>query len=93
MVNEKYKVVFIIKIIELINNKSERLMFFWKFFEMDQRAEYRYSVKGYEIIALFTEKPNTEILPRIREILLDNSHICQSDNNDIKIKENIKVVI
>lgn len=93
MVNVRYKEVFIIKFIELINNKSERLIGFWEFLKMDQRAEYRYSVKGYEIIALFTEKSNTEIFPRIREILLEDSHICQSDANDIKIKENIKVVI
>ena len=62
-------------------------------FEADQRAEYRYSVKGYEVIALFAEKPNKEILTRVKEILLGDSHIRQSDAPDIKLKKNIKEAV
>lgn len=53
--------MYTIRIIELIKNEIEQLKEFWRFFKTDQRAEYRYSVKGYEVIALFTEKPNEEI--------------------------------
>ncbi len=85
--------MYTITIIELIKNEIERLKAFWRFFETDQRAEYRYSVKEYEVIALFTEKPNEEIFSRIKEILLGNSHIRQSDAPDIKLKKNIKEAV
>ena len=41
----------------------------------------------------FSEKPNNDILPRLREILLGDSHIRQSDAPDIKLKENIKEAV
>ncbi len=85
--------MYTIGIIELIKNEIERLKEFWRLFEADQRAEYRYSVKGYEVIALFAEKPNKEIFSRIKEILLGNSHIRQSDALDIKLKKNIKEAV
>ena len=85
--------MYTIRIIELIKNEIERLKAFWRFFATDQRAEYRYSVKGFEVIALFAEKPNKEIFSRIREILLGNSHIRQSDAIDIKLKKNIKEAV
>lgn len=85
--------MYTIRIIELIKNEIERLKAFWRFFETDQRAEYRYSVKGFEVIALFAEKPNKEIFSRIKEILLGDSHIRQSDALDIKLKKNIKEAV
>ena len=36
----------------------------------DKSGEYKFSVKGHEISATFTDKPNKEILPRLKEILL-----------------------
>ncbi len=59
----------------------------------DIRGEYRFSVKDYEIIATFAEKPNAEILPRIKEILLGDSHIRQSGTPNIKIKPKIKEAV
>ena len=36
----------------------------------DKSGEYKFNVKGHEISATFTDKPNKEILPRLKEILL-----------------------
>ena len=59
----------------------------------DIRGVYTFSVKGYEIIATFADKPNPEILPRIKEILLGDSHVRQSGTPDIKIKAKIKEAV
>ena len=59
----------------------------------DIRGEYTFKVKGHEVIATFTEKPNNDILPRLREILLGDSHIRQNDAPDIKLKKNIKEAV
>ena len=59
----------------------------------DIRGEYSFKVKGHEVVATFAEKPNNDILPRIREILLGDSHIRQSDAPDIKLKKNIKEAV
>ena len=36
----------------------------------DKSGEYKFNVKGHEISATFTAKPNKGILPRLKEILL-----------------------
>lgn len=59
----------------------------------DIRGEYTFKVKGHEVVATFAEKPNINILPRLREILLGDSHIRQSDPPDIKLKKNIKEAV
>ena len=59
----------------------------------DIRGEYSFKVKSHEVVATFAEKPNTDILPRLREILLGDSHIRQSDAPDIKLKKNIKEAV
>ncbi len=59
----------------------------------DIRGEYSFKVKGHEVVATFAEKRNNDILPRIREILLGDSHIRQSDAPDIKLKKNIKEAV
>ena len=59
----------------------------------DIRGEYSFEVKGHEVVATFAKKPNTDILPRLREILLSASHIRQSDAPDIKLKKNIKEAV
>ena len=59
----------------------------------DRRGEYTFYVKGYKVIANFTEEPNTELFLRIKEILLGDSHIRQTDTPDIKLKENIKEAV
>ena len=59
----------------------------------DIRGEYSFKVKGHEVVATFAEKRNNDILPRIREILLGDSHIRQSDTPDIKLKESIKEAV
>ena len=64
-----------------------------RYLDEDIRGEYSFKVKGHEVVATFAEKPNNDILPRIREILLGNSHIRQSDAPDIKLKKNIKEAV
>ena len=64
-----------------------------RYLDDDIRGEYSFKIKGHEITATFAEKPNTDILPRLREILLGDSHIRQSDAPDIKLKENIKEAV
>ena len=64
-----------------------------RYLDDDIRGEYSFMVKGHEVVATFIEKPNTDILPRLREILLGDSHIRQSDAPDIKLKKNIKEAV
>ena len=64
-----------------------------RYLDEDIRGEYCFKVKGHEVVATFTEKPNTDILPRLREILLGDSHIRQTDSADIKLKKNIKEAV
>ena len=59
----------------------------------DIHGECVLNIKGYEVIATFTEKPNQEIFFQIKEILLGDLHIRQSDTPDIKLKENIKEAV
>ena len=59
----------------------------------DIRGEYTFNIKGHEVIATFAEKRNNDIISRIREILLGDSHIRQSDAPDIKLKKNIKEAV
>ena len=67
----------------------------WLFYYLktDKRGEYTFYVKGHKVVANFTEKPNTELFPRIREILLGDSHIRQTDTPDIKLNENTKEAV
>ena len=64
-----------------------------RYLDEDIRGEYSFKVKGHEVVATFAEKPNNDILSRLREILLGDSHIRQSDAPDIKLKENIKEAV
>ena len=64
-----------------------------RYLDDDIRGEYSFKVKDHEVVATFAEKPNTDILPRLREILLGDSHIRQSDAPDIKLKKNIKEAV
>ena len=61
-----------------------------EFILTDTHGECVLNIKGVEVIATFAEKPNKEIYSRMKEILLGDSHIRQSDTPDIKLKENIK---
>lgn len=64
-----------------------------RYIDEDIRGEYTFNIKGHEVMATFAEKPNNDILPRLREILLGTSHIRQSDAPDIKLKKNIKEAV
>ena len=64
-----------------------------RYLDDDIRGEYCFKVKGHEVVASFAEKPNNDIFPRLREILLGDSHIRQSDAPDIKLKKNIKEAV
>lgn len=64
-----------------------------RYLDDDIRGEYSFKVKGHEVVATFAEKPNNDILPRLREILLGDSHIRQSDTPDIKLMKNIKEAV
>ena len=61
-----------------------------RYLDEDIRGEYCFKVKGHEVVATFAEKPNNDILPRLREILLGDSHIRQTDTPDVKIKKKPK---
>ena len=74
-------------------NIRRKLKMFFHWFSTDNRGEYRFTVKGHEVVATFSEKPNKEILTRLKEILLGDSHIRQSDASGIKVKKNIKEAV
>jgi hypothetical protein len=67
----------------------------WMFYYLitDRRGEYVFEVKGHKVIATFTEEPNKELFPRIREILLGDSHIRHTDTSDSKIEKTIKEAV
>ncbi|MBR5314024.1 MAG: hypothetical protein IKU45_01265 [Clostridia bacterium] len=74
-------------------NIKRKLKIFFRWLCTDTRGEFRFTVKGYEVVATFSEKPNKEILTRLKEILLGDSHIRQSDAPDIKLNKNIKEAV
>lgn len=74
-------------------NIRRKLKIFFRWLCNDTRGEFRFTVKGHEVVATFSEKPDKEIFSRMKEILLGDSHIRQSDEPDIKLKENIKEAV
>ena len=64
----------------------------WAFL-CDVRAEYTFKVKGYEVTATFTERPNRDLLPRLREILLGDSHIRQASPAPCKMEKKQKEAV
>ena len=64
----------------------------WAFL-CDVRAEYTFKVKGYEVTATFAERPNRDLLPRLWEILLGDSHIRQASPAPCKMEKKQKEVV
>ena len=64
----------------------------WAFLS-DIRAEFTFKVKGYEVTATFTERPNRDLLPRLQEILLGDSHIRQISPAPCKMKKKSKEAV
>ena len=64
----------------------------WAFL-CDIRAEYTFKVKGYEVTATFTERPNRDLLPRLREILLGDSHVRQESASKCTIQKKSKEAV
>ena len=62
-------------------------------FLCDIHAEYTFKVKEYTVTATFTEKPNPDILPRLREILLGDSHIRQVSPAPCKMEKKPKEAV
>ena len=62
-------------------------------FLCDVRAEYTFKVKGYEITATFAEKHNPNIMPRLREILLGDSHNRQTAPAPCKMEKKTKEAV
>ena len=62
-------------------------------FLCDVRAEYTFKVKGYEVTTTFTECPNRDLLPRLREILLGDSHIRQASPSPCKMEKKPKEAV
>ena len=77
----------------VIKNIIRILKIFFHWLGTDNRGEYRFTVKGHEVVATFSDKPDKEIFSRMKEILLGDSHIRQIDTSDIKLKENIKEAV
>ena len=74
-------------------NVKRKLKIFFCWLCNDTRGEFIFTVKGHEVVATFSEKPNKEILTRLKEILLGDSHIRQTNTSDIKLKKNIKEAV
>ena len=64
----------------------------WAFL-CDIRAEYTFKVKDYEVTASFAEHPNRDLLPRLREILLGDSHIRQESVSKCTIQKKSKEAV
>ena len=64
----------------------------WAFL-LETRAEYTFKVKGYEITATFAEKHNSDIMPRLREILLGDLHIRQTAPAPCKMEKKQKEAV
>lgn len=64
----------------------------WAFL-CDISAEYTFTVKGYEVTATFAEHPNRDLLPRLREILLGDSHIRQESASKGTIQKKSKEAV
>lgn len=62
-------------------------------FLCDIRAEYMFKVNGYVVTATFTERPNRDLLPRLREILLGDSHIRQESTSKCTIQKKSKEAV
>ena len=76
--------------------KCSTLKKIWKrtcFLLKDTRGELRFTVNGCEINATFSKEHNYDLLPRLKEILVDNPHIRHERPADSKIKENIKEAV
>ncbi len=76
----------------MINIRRKQKIFF-RWLCTDTRGEFRFTVKGHEVVATFSDKPDKDILNRMKEILLEDSHIRQTDTADIKLKKNIKEAV
>lgn len=50
------------------------------------RAELNFKIDGCDITAVFAEKHNHEIVGILKEILVDNPHIRQEGEPEVKIK-------
>ncbi len=74
-------------------NIRRKLKIFFRWLCTDTRGEFRFTVKGHEVVATFSDKPDKDILNRMKEILLEDSHIRQTDTADIKLKKNIKETV
>lgn len=74
-------------------NIKRKLKIFFRWLCTDTRGEFRFTVKGHEVVATFSDKPDKDILNRMKEILLGDSHIRQTDTADIKLKKNIKEAV
>ena len=62
-------------------------------FLCDVRAEYTFKVKGHEVTATFTECPNRDLIPRLCEILLGDSHIRQTSPAPCKMEKKTKEAV
>ena len=59
----------------------------------DIHGEYTFKVDGCEITATFSEEYNYDLLPRLKEILIENPHIRHEPTTDSRIKKNIKEAV
>lgn len=73
--------------------KLANIIRYLKYYLEDTRGEFSFNVKGHEVIANFTDKPNDDIFSRIEEILIGNSHIRQNDIDNTKLNTNRKEMV
>lgn len=58
----------------------------------DIRGEFCFKTDGHEIIAIFSENRNNDLVKRLKEILIGNSVDKEkSENCNIKIQQKIRI--
>ena len=65
----------------------------FRFILNDTSGEFKFVVNGCEINATFSKEYNYDLLPRLKEILIDNPHIRHERPADSKIEKNIKEAV
>ena len=65
----------------------------FRFILNDTSGEFKFIVNGCEINATFSKEYNYDLLPRLKEILVDNPHIRHEHPADSKIEKIIKEAV
>ena len=59
----------------------------------DTHGEFVFNINGCEITATFSKEYNYDLLPRLKEILIDNPHIRHKYTSNDKIEKRTKEAV